>query len=100
MVVSIDKRHVAPNLNFVNIHDLKKVLRSDVFISEEKQLRAVHLILDFQPLSNKFQDVGHTIRTDDPRLAWIDISVPRFMAQEDIVPVELPAHRFPCEAAF
>ena len=57
-----DKRHVAPNLNLINVHDLNKVLRSEVFVSEDRQLIAVHIILDFQPPSNKFQDVGHAIR--------------------------------------
>ena len=80
---------MAPNLNFVNIANLNKVLRFKVFVSEDRQLRAVHLILDFQPLSNKFQDVGHTIRAGEPRLARIDISVPGFLAREDIVQVEL-----------
>ena len=45
---------MAPNLNFVNVLDLNKVLRSKVFLSEDRQLRAVHLILDFKSLSDKF----------------------------------------------
>ena len=49
-----DKRYVAPNLNFVNVLDLNNVLRSEVFVSEDRQLRAVHLILNFKPLSDKF----------------------------------------------
>ena len=74
-----------PNFNLVNVHDLNKMLRFEVFVNEDRQLRAIHLILDFQPLSDKFQDVGHAIRASDPRLAWIDVSMPRFLAQEDIV---------------
>ena len=49
-----DKRYMAPNLNFVNVLDLSKVLRFEVFVSEDRQLRAVHLILNFKPLSDKF----------------------------------------------
>ena len=45
------------NINFVNITNLNKLLRSKVFVSEDRQLRVVHLIIDFQALSNKFQDV-------------------------------------------
>ena len=89
---------MTPNLNFVNVVDLNKVLRVEVFVSENRQLRAVHLILDFKPLFDKFQDVGHAIRASDPRLAQIDVSVPRFQAREDIVQVELPFHRAPLEA--
>ena len=49
-------------------------------MSEDRQLRAVHLILDFKPLSDKFQDVGNAIRAGDPHLAQINISVPGFLA--------------------
>ena len=51
---SANKRYVAPNLNFVNIPNLNRVLRSKVFVSKDRQLRSVHLILNFKPLSNKF----------------------------------------------
>ena len=60
---------MAPNLNLVNVVDLNKVLRAEVFVSEDRQLRAIHLILDFKPLFDKFQDVGHIIKAGDPRLA-------------------------------
>ena len=49
-----DKRHVAPNRNLVNFAGLNKVLRSEMFMSEDRKLRVVHLILDLKPLSNKF----------------------------------------------
>ena len=42
-----DKRHVALKLNLVNVPGLNKLLRLEVFISEDRQLRAVHLILDY-----------------------------------------------------
>ena len=87
--------HVAPNLNFVNVVDLNKLLRVEVFVNEDRQLRAVHLILNFKPLSDKFQDVGHVIRASDPRLAQIDISVLRFLAREDIVPMSCPLISLP-----
>ena len=83
---------MAPNLNFVNIPDLNKVLRSEVFISKDRQLRAIHLILNFKPMFGKFQDVGNAIRAGDPWLA-------RLLAREDIVQVELPSHRSPREVA-
>ena len=72
---------MSPNLNVVDIADLNRVLRVEVFVSEDRQLKAVHLILDFKPLSDKFQDIGHAIRAGDPRLARIDVSVPEFLAQ-------------------
>ena len=48
------KRHVAPCFSLVNVNDLNRVLKSEVFISEDRQLRAVHLILDFQHISDIF----------------------------------------------
>ena len=78
---------------------LNKVLRSEVFVSNNKQLGSVHLILDFQPLSDKFQDVGHMIRAGDPQLTQIDVSEPGFLAREDTVPIKLPVHHFSLEAA-
>ena len=71
---------MAPNINFVNVADLNKFLRFEVFVSEDRQLKAVHHFLDFQPLFGKFQDVGHAIRAGNPRLARIDILVPGFLA--------------------
>ena len=79
--------------------DLNKVMRAEMFVSEDRQLRAVHLILDFVPLSDNFQKVGHAIRAGDPQLAQIDVLVLNFLAREDTVPVELPFRRSPYEAA-
>ena len=76
---------MAPNLNFVNVLDLNRVLRFEVFVNEDRQLRAVHLILDFKPSSDKFQDMGNAIRMGDPRLARIDVLVPKFLVREGIV---------------
>ena len=42
-----NKSHVAPRLSFTNVAALNYLLRSEIFISEDRQLRAVHLILDF-----------------------------------------------------
>ena len=90
LTVFADKRRVAPHLSLVNVADLNKVLRSEVFVSKDRQLRAVPLILNFEPILNNFQEVGHVIRAGDLKLCKIDIYVPRFLAREDIAPVELP----------
>ena len=57
---------MALNLNFVNVPNLNRVLRFEVFMSEDKQLRVVNLILEFKPLFYKFQNVGNVIRAGDP----------------------------------
>ena len=59
-------------------------------MNDDGQLRAVHLILDFEPISRSFLDVGNAIRADDYRLACIDISRPGFLAPHNLPPVNHP----------
>ena len=59
-------------------------------MNDDGQLRAVHLILDFEPISRSFLDVGNSIRADDYRLARIDVSWPGFLALYDFPPVNHP----------
>ena len=63
--VFTDKRHVAPRLSLVNVPALNYLLRSKVFVSEDRQLRAAHLVLDYEPLLRIFQEVGRAIRVGD-----------------------------------
>ena len=49
--VFTDKDHVSPKLSFVNVPGLNFLLRSEIFVSEDNQLRAAHLILGYEPLS-------------------------------------------------
>ena len=99
MDVFVDKAHVTPKLSLVNVAAFNKVLRSEIFVSEDGQLQAVHLVLDFEPLSNAFQDASQAIRAGDPRINRIDISRPSFLAQDDLPPVELPSQHSPWEIA-
>ena len=46
--------------------------------------------MDFLPISDIFQDVGHAIKAGDPRIRRIDVSIPGFLAREDIVPARIP----------
>ena len=85
-----NKRQVAPRLSLTNIAALNYLLRSEIFVSEDRQLRAIHLILDFKPISEIYKEIGHAIRAGDLRLARIDVSVLNFLAQEDLPPVVLP----------
>ena len=59
-------------------------------MNDDGQLRAVHLILDFEPISRSFLDVGDSIRARDYRLARIDVSRPNFLADYDLPPVDHP----------
>ena len=59
-------------------------------MNDDGQFRAVHLILDFEPISRSFLDVGNSIRVDDYRLARMDVSWPGFLAPYDLPPVDHP----------
>ena len=59
-------------------------------MNDDGQLRAVHLILDFEPISGSFLDVGNSIRAGNHRLARIDVSQPNFLAPYDFPPVDHP----------
>ncbi|XP_050263851.1 uncharacterized protein LOC126708072 [Quercus robur] len=39
-----DKSHVAPRINFVNVSTLNYLLRSEIYVAQDGQLRAAHLI--------------------------------------------------------
>ena len=59
-------------------------------MNDDGQLRAAHLILDYQPLPRTFQEVGNAIKANDYRLACIDVSQPNFLAPHDLPPVDHP----------
>ena len=59
-------------------------------MNDNGQLRAAHLILDYEPLSRSFLDVGNAIRANDYRLARTDVSRPHFLAPHDLPPVDHP----------
>ena len=85
-----EKNHVSPQLSLTNVAALNYLLRSQIFVNDDGQLRAVHLILDHEPLSNTFQEVGNAIKANDYRLARIDVSWPHFLAPYDLPPVDHP----------
>ena len=59
-------------------------------MNDDRQLRAAHLILDYEPILRTFLDVGNAIRANDYRLACIDVSRPGFLAPHDLPPVDHP----------
>ena len=85
--VFVDKNHVALKISLTNVPALNYLLRSEIFVSEDGQLRAAHLILNYELLSCIFQDVGQAIRAGSSRLARIDVSKLGFLAQRDLPPI-------------
>ena len=97
--VFIDKNHVTPKLSLINVPALNYLLRLEVFVSEDGQLQVAHLILDYEPISRIFQDVGQVLKAGNPKLALVDVSKPGFIARRDLPPVVLPARPIPQEVA-
>ena len=52
--ISANKNHVALRLTLTNVQALNYLLRSEIFVSEDGQLQAALLILDYEPLSRIF----------------------------------------------
>ena len=98
MDISANKEHVSSKLSLVNVPKLNYLLRLEIFISEDKQLRAAHLILYYEPISRIFQDAGQALRASIPRLARVDVSKLGFVAWRDLPPVQLPIRHMPQEA--
>ena len=94
-----DKEHVSPKLSHTNVQALNYFLRLEIFVSKDRQLRVAPLILDYEPLSHIFQDVGQAIRAGSLRLARINVSKPGFLARRDLPPVLLPVLQNPLPVA-
>ena len=85
-----DKTLVNPQIILINVPALNYLLRSQIFVNDDGQLRAAHLILDYEPISRTFLDVSNSIRANDYRLVRIDVSQPDFLAPHDLPPVDHP----------
>ena len=68
-----------PNFGLVNQQSLDKILKVEVFIHTDGQLRAAHLILDYTPISKSFLDPKCVIKARDPWLHWISVAAPGFL---------------------
>ena len=83
------------NINLVNKTNLDKVLKAEVFIHNDKQLRAAHLILGYDPISSNFQAPKCVIKARDPHLHQINVAVPGFLIfgpiPECVLQVKLPS---------
>ena len=72
-------------LRLVNKASLDRILRSKVYVNEvDGQLRAVHLILGYTPISRAFQAPRCVIKARNPRLHRISVAYEGFMVPESI----------------
>ena len=74
-----DKYSAILNLNLVNEPDLTKILKAEIFVHKDGQLRVTHLILGYDPMSSSFQAPKYMIKARDPLLHQINIAVLSFL---------------------
>ena len=74
-----DKHAAIPNFNLVNQPSLDKILKAEVFVHSDNQLRAAYLILSYNLLSSSFQTPKCVIKAKDLRLHLINVAVPGFL---------------------
>ena len=91
-----NKEHVSPKISCVNVPRLNFLLRSEIFVSKDRQLWAAHLVLGYKPLLRiHHQDTCQALRAGNPYLAQIDVSKPGFLAKQDLPHVVLPVQLNP-----
>ena len=74
-----------PSLLLVNKASLDRILQAEVYINKsDGQLRAMHLILRYNPISCAFQAPTCVIRARDPRLHRISVAYEGFVVPEGI----------------
>ena len=80
-----DPRATTPSLCLVNKASLDRVLQVEIYVNEsDGQLRAAHLILDYNPISRAFQAPSCVIRAKDPRLRRISVAYEGFVVPQGI----------------
>ena len=67
------------NFSLVNESNLNKVVKAEVFVHIDGQLRVAHHILGYTPLSSSFQALKCVIKVRDHRLHLINVAVPGFL---------------------
>ena len=82
---SAKKRSTKPQLSLVNRENLDRILRFEVFVNEaDGQLRAVHIIFGYTPISCTFQALKCVIKAKNPRLYHISVAYEGFLVPEGI----------------
>ena len=80
----------------MNFTDLNRILKFEIFVHNDGQLRAAHVILRFKPISSHFYSLRHVIKAKDARLVGIDMGVVGFIQKTPLVGthyVELFTHQ-------
>ena len=68
-----------PDVRIVHVRDLNFILRFEIFIHWDGQLRASHLILGVEPVYSTWQPFRQALLVDSPLLSYIDIRHANFI---------------------
>ena len=75
----VESKRFKPNLSVVHVWDLNFVLRSEIFVHWDGQLRASHLILGVDPVYSTWQAFSQALLVDSPLLSYIDVQHANFL---------------------
>ena len=68
-----------PDVRAVHVKDLNFVLRSEIYVHWDGQLRASHLILGVEPVYSTWQPFKQALLVDSPLLSYIDVRYANFL---------------------
>lgn len=79
IVLGVASKKFRPDLSVVRVKGLNFVLRSEIFVHYDRQLRASHLILSCMPSYTSYQDLLSAFIVSSPLLSYLDIQPPGFL---------------------
>ena len=68
-----------PDIRIVHVKDLNFILRSEIFVHWDGQLRASHLILRVELVYSTWQTFKQALLVDSPLLSYIDVRYASFL---------------------
>ena len=68
-----------PDIRTVHAKDLNFILRSEIYVHWDGQLRALHLILGVEPVYSTWQNFKQALLVDSPLLSYIDVRYANFL---------------------
>ena len=68
-----------PDVRTVHAKDLNFILRSEIYVHWDGQLRASHLILGVERVYSTWQNFKQALLVDSPLLSYIDVRYANFL---------------------
>ena len=84
-IIYVESKRFKLDLRVVHVRDLNFVLRSEIFVHSDGQLRASHLILGVDPVYSTWQTFSQALLVDSPLLSYIDVWHANFLPPKLIV---------------